>query len=247
MAQQQLLQKQKEQQMRQQHAALSSPALALGSSPAADQLLASQLAHLHATNQDPPVPACKAPDAYSHLEPHPLQQHQHLQLQRAQQLQQGQQPDDSGLQIWKQELSVYQQQQQQLQHQGHHHFPAHFLPQQPLPPTESQQQLLANDAGAFSVIGPLKAKSPHSPEADRPPAAQPPANEDLFEEDAELAVSASPQPTEASSVPKLSAAEILARERRTEPPAHIPTVVAVDPKAAAAVQPGAMASLGSLA
>ena len=128
------------------------------------------------------------------------QQHQHLQLQRAQQLQQGQQPDDSGLQIWQQELSVYQQQQQQqqLQQQGHHHFPAHFLPQQPLPPTESHQQLLANDAGAFSVIGPLKAKSPHSPEADRPPAAQPPANEDLFEEDAEPA---SPQPTEACIVP----------------------------------------------
>ena len=88
------------------------------------------------------------------------------------------------------------------------------------------------------------------PQPDHPLAAQPPTNDldGLFNEDAELAVPADSQPTGASSIPQRSAAEIsaaLALEGRPELPAHTPQVVAIDPKAAAAVQPGAMASLGS--
>ena len=88
------------------------------------------------------------------------------------------------------------------------------------------------------------------PQPDHPPAAQPLTTEfdALFDEDAELAVPADPQPTAASNSPQRSAAEIsaaLAIEGRTELPAHTPQVVTVDPKAAAAVQPGAMLSLGS--
>ena len=144
-----------------------------------------------------------------------------------------------------QQLLQKQQEQQLLQHLGHHHFPAQFLPQQPLPPAESQQQLLANDAEVHKVIVPLKAKSPYTPEADRPPATQLPPNdvEGLFDDDAGLAVPANPQPSEASTVPPAPkptadrAAEILAREIRAR------EVVATDPKTAAAVQPGEMAGL----
>ena len=88
------------------------------------------------------------------------------------------------------------------------------------------------------------------PQPDHPTAAQPPTNdfEGLLDEEEELAVPAAPLPAAPSSPPQRSAAEIsaaLALEGRPELPAHTPQVVAVDPKAAAAIQPGAMASLGS--
>ena len=118
--------------------------------------------------------------------------------------------------------------------------------QQPPPPAESQQQLLANDAAAFAAQKHLRDLNPHSPEADRPQPAKPLAGveeerEDLFEE-AEEEEASGGQPVEgggsASSAAAPSPEDILARVLHT-----LPTVVTVDPKAAAAVQPGAMAGL----
>ena len=53
----------------------------------------------------------------------------------------------------------------------HYQFPQQFLPQQPAPATESQQQRSANDAAAFVVINAFKEKNPHAPEPDQPKAA----------------------------------------------------------------------------
>ena len=77
---------------------------------------------------------------------------------------------------------------QQLQHPHHLEHLAMACGGSLAQPTtaESPQQLLANSASAFAVIGPLKAQCPYSAEPDRPAAkatADGPFDERLFDEE----------------------------------------------------------------